>query len=238
MGRVLMSLNYKLGITKSFPCNYLPEQEERLLIAIDDTLHNSEHYGWLMQQGFRRSGNDIYRPHCIACQACQSLRVPIQDFKPSRSQKRLLKSNQLFEVRLSKKVQENYYPLYEQYINTIHRDGSMFPASDEQFQSFTHNNITEPYYIEIWHDQVLISVAITDDIPNGLSAVYTFYHPSYRKQGLGVFSILKQIEIAAQLRREFLYLGYQIEQCSKMNYKNRYHPHQILVENQWQTVNK
>jgi len=233
-----MSVNYKLGITKSFPCNYLPGQDERLLIAVDSSLHNREHYGWLMQQGFRRSGDEIYRPHCVACQACQSLRVLVNDFSPSRSQKRLLKRNKSFTVTISEEIKTSYYPLYEQYINTIHRDGSMFPASDAQFQSFTQNSITEQRYIEIWQGDSLISVAVTDDIPDSLSAVYTFYHPDYRKHGLGVFSILKQIEIAVQLKRQYLYLGYQIEGCSKMNYKNRYTPHQILVENQWQTVNK
>ena len=149
-----MNVNYKLGITKSFPCSYLPEQEERLLIAVDNDLHNSEHYGWLMQQGFRRSGNDIYRPHCIACQACQSLRVLVADFMPSKSQKRLLKRNQSYQVKMSKEIKASYYPLYEQYINTIHHDGSMFPATYEQFQSFTQNNITEQRYIEIWHDDL------------------------------------------------------------------------------------
>lgn len=233
-----MNNNYKLGITKPFPCNYLPEQEERLLIAVDENLHNRDHYGWLMQQGFRRSGDDIYRPHCVACQACKSLRVLVQEFIPSKSQKRILKRNQHFKIMLSQGVKASYYPLYERYINTVHQDGSMFPASEEQFKSFTQNNITEQCYIEIWHNDVLISVAVTDDIPNALSAVYTFYDPDYKSYGLGVYSILKQIEIAAQQNRQFLYLGYQIETCSKMNYKNRYKAHQILVENQWQTVNK
>ena len=233
-----MSLNYKLGITKSFPCNYLPEQEERLLVAVDTSLHDSEHYAWLMQQGFRRSGNDIYRPHCIGCQACQSLRVLVNEFMPSKSQQRLLKRNQSLTIVLSQEVKSNYYPLYELYINTIHRDGSMFPATEAQFTSFTDNNITGLLFLEIWSDDILISVAVTDEIPNALSAVYTFYHPDYKKHGLGVFSILKQIEMATQLKRQFLYLGYQIAECQKMNYKNRYKPHQILVENQWQTVNK
>jgi arginine-tRNA-protein transferase len=233
-----MNNNYKLGITKPFSCNYLPEQEERLLIAVDESLHNREHYGWLMQQGFRRSGDDIYRPHCVACQACKSLRVLVQEFIPSKSQKRIFKRNQHFKVLLSRTIKASYYPLYERYINTVHHDGSMFPASEEQFKSFTQNNITEQCYIEIWHNDILISVAVTDDIPNALSAVYTFYDPNYKSHGLGVYSILKQIEIAAQQNRQFLYLGYQIETCSKMNYKDRYKAHQILVENQWQTVNK
>jgi arginine-tRNA-protein transferase len=191
-----------------------------------------------MHQGFRRSGNDIYRPHCLSCQACQSLRVLTTHFIPSKSQKRLLKRGQHFDVEISKVIRSNYYPLYEKYINEIHYDGSMFPASLEQFQSFTQNKITEQIYIETWHDDKLISIAVTDDIPNALSAVYTFYHPDYRKYGLGVLSILKQIEISNQLEREFLYLGYQINSCDKMNYKNRFKPHQILVGNQWETVNK
>ena len=137
-----MNNNYKLGITKPFSCNYLPEQEERLLIAVDESLHNREHYGWLMQQGFRRSGDDIYRPHCVACQACKSLRVLVQEFIPSKSQKRIFKRNQHFKVLLSRTIKASYYPLYERYINTVHHDGSMFPASEEQFKSFTQNNIT------------------------------------------------------------------------------------------------
>jgi arginine-tRNA-protein transferase len=233
-----MHSNYKLGITKSFPCNYLPEQQERLLIAVDPLLHDSEHYSWLMHQGFRRSGNDIYRPHCSSCQACQSIRVLVANFMPSKSQKRLLKRSEHFLIKRSDKIKSSYYPLYEKYINEIHCDGSMFPASPEQFKSFTQNDITEQIYIEIWHQEELISVAVTDDIPNALSAVYTFYHPEYRKYGLGVLSILKQIEFSQQLKRDFLYLGYQINDCDKMNYKNRYKSHQILIENQWETVNK
>ncbi|WP_085297313.1 arginyltransferase [Cognaticolwellia mytili] len=233
-----MNSNYKFGVTQSFQCNYLDDQYERLLIAVDPILHDSEHYSWLMHQGFRRSGNDIYRPHCLSCQACQSLRVLVANFTPSKSQKRLLKRSQSFVVKLSDNVKSSYYPLYEKYINEVHTDGSMFPASPEQFRSFTENDVTEQIYIEIWHGEELISVAVTDDIPNALSAVYTFYHPAYRKYGLGVLSILKQIDISHQLSRDFLYLGYQINDCEKMNYKNRYKPHQILIENQWNTVNK
>ncbi|SEL74300.1 arginine-tRNA-protein transferase [Colwellia chukchiensis] len=233
-----MSLNFQLGVTKSFPCSYLPEQQERLLVALDSRLSDSEHYAWLMEQGFRRSGNDIYRPHCLNCNACQSLRVLVNDFQPSKSQKRTLKRNQALHVEVSETVKANYYPLFEQYIDCFHRDGAMYPASAAQFQRMLANNITKQCYLEVWHQTTLVSVAITDKMPNALSAVYTFYHPAYRSQGLGVFSILQQIKLASELKRRFLYLGYQIDQCAKMNYKNRFHPHQRLIENQWQTVNK
>jgi arginine-tRNA-protein transferase len=233
-----MEKNFKLGITQSFPCSYLPESEERLLVAVDPRLQNSQQYAWLMTQGFRRSGNEIYRPHCSNCRACQSLRVLVERFSPSKSQKRILSRNKNFIIELSASPKTSYYPLYENYINTIHRDGSMFPANKEQYLSFLASDITQQLFIEIWDDKNLISVAVTDDIPNALSAVYTFYHPDYIKSALGVFSILKQIEIAKETKREYQYLGYQIDGCTKMNYKARYLPHEILDENQWKTVNK
>lgn len=232
-----MSDNYQLGITKTFPCNYLPSQEERLLVAVDPILQDSAHYTWLMHQGFRRSGNDIYRPHCLSCQACKSIRLPVADFTPSNSQKRALKRGQHFSVKISYAIKDSYYPLYEKYINEIHSDGAMFPATLAQFESFTESDITAQIYLEIYHDEQLISVAVCDDLNNALSAVYTFYHPDHRKYGLGVFSILKQIDLCQQLQREFLYLGYQIDECEKMNYKSRFKPHQILIDNQWKTVN-
>ncbi len=223
-----MNENLKFGITGNFDCNYLPEQKERLLVAVDERLHNSQHYSWLMHEGFRRSGDQIYRPHCLQCHACQSLRVLAQEFIPSKSQKRLLKKNQHFEVKFSDSIQDNYYPLYENYINTLHSDGSMYPANYQQYASFITCNITKQLFMEVWDQDKLISVAVTDDLADALSAVYTFYDPSYRKSGLGVFSILKQIEQTQILNRKYLYLGYQIDACQKMNYKDRYYPHQKI----------
>lgn len=233
-----MTKNYQLGITQSFPCNYLPNEEERLLIAVDERLQDVEHYGWLMAQGFRRSGEQIYRPHCINCNACQSLRVLTKEYLPSKSQKRLLKKNAEFKILVKNELQENYYLLYEKYINEVHHDGTMFPANYTQYQSFLSCELTKQVFLEIWHDEKLISVAVTDVLTDALSAVYTFYDPLYRNKGIGVFSIIQQIYLASKFNKEFLYLGYQIDDCQKMNYKNRYHPHQVLIKNNWLTVNK
>ena len=146
--------NYQLGITESFPCNYLPEEQERLLVATDPLLQTSEKYSWLMSQGFRRSGEQIYRPHCLNCQACKSLRVLVEKFLPSKSQKRVLKKNQHFSLRISSVLSDTYYPLYEQYINQLHNDGSMFPANYQQFKSFLSSGLTEQIFIEIYKEGI------------------------------------------------------------------------------------
>jgi len=234
--------NFKLGLTKTFPCNYLPEKEERLMIALDERLQDSNSYSWLMTQGFRRSGDQSYRPHCPNCDACQSIRVLVPLFTPSKSQKRSLKRNQHFIVRQSTALKDSYYPLYENYINTCHQDGSMYPATFQQYKSFLSSGLTEQLFIETWHDvdgiEQLICLAVTDVLQNGLSAVYTFYHPDYKSNGLGVFSILSQIQICQQLTLPYLYLGYQIDDCKKMNYKNRYFPYERFIKGDWLQVHK
>ena len=233
-----MSVSYQLGITENFPCNYLEDQQERLLVATDPRLQNSHQYSWLMSQGFRRSGEQIYRPHCLNCHACQSLRVLVDEFKPSKSQKRLIKKSSRFEFSYSEQLKDSYYPLYERYINTLHCDGAMYPANVEQYNNFLSSGLTKQIFLELSEGNNLIAVAVTDKLDDALSAVYTFYDPDYRQYGLGVVSILNQLKVARELQKRYLYLGYQIDDCKKMNYKNRYFPHQILVKNQWQTINK
>lgn len=231
-------MDFKLGITKEFPCNYIPEQQERLLIVVDENMRNDKAYTWLMHQGFRRSGDQVYRPHCQECTKCHSVRVPVNDFTPSKSQKRLLNKSKEFTLKVNSENKPEYYELYENYINAIHYNGAMYPATPEQYQGFVNCNICEQLFIELWHKGELISVAVTDVLGDGLSAVYTFYHPDYRKYGLGVVSILKQIEQSKVKEKQFLYLGYQIDTCQKMNYKTKFFPHHRLINNQWFLVNK
>ncbi len=231
-------------MTKTFSCNYLSAQQERLLVAVDDRLQTSESYAWLMTQGFRRSGEQSYRPHCPSCNACQSIRVLVNEFLPSKSQKRSKNRNSRFIIKQSSTLKDSYYPLFENYINTLHQDGGMYPASFKQFQSFLCCNLTEQLFIETWlpatdtEAETLVCVAVTDVLSNALSAVYTFYHPNYKSNGLGIFSILTQISLCQEMQLPYLYLGYQIDDCHKMNYKDRYFPFERFIDGHWKLNNK
>ena len=76
-------------------------------------------------------------------------------------------------------------------------------------------------------------MAITDSTPDSLSAVYTFYEPDYYAFSPGTLMILQQINLAKQLEKTWLYLGYYIKQCDKMSYKIRFSPYQIRVGDLW-----
>ena len=229
----------KFGLTQSFACSYLPQKNEQLLVFAETEQDLSYRYGQLIQAGFRRSGDQIYRPHCPTCDACQSIRIPVAEFTPSRSQRRGLKRNSHLTTRLSRTPAESYYPLYERYINARHTDGSMYPPSREQFDSFILCQWNPPVFIEAWDGDTLVAVAVTDDITmdenqRAFSALYTFYAPELAAASMGTWMIMQQIMHGESEGRQYLYLGYQIDDCTKMNYKSKFLPHERLFDMKWQ----
>ncbi len=118
----------RIGLTNNHPCSYLSDRMERVAVAIDPQMQSPETYEVLMANGFRRSGDTIYKPHCDHCQACQALRLPVPNFVPSKSQKRLLKLlDQDFHWQLKPEMDDDWYQLYARYIFARHRHGSMYP---------------------------------------------------------------------------------------------------------------
>ena len=170
----------KFGITAPFACSYLPEQDERLLIFMSDSVPNITEYDFLIGAGFRRSGTQVYRPHCEACKACESIRLPVDIFTASKSQKRIMKRNQDLTIHISDNDKPEYYPLYESYVNQRHADGSMYPATKEQYQGFVLSPWNNALFIEIYATNELIGVAVTDNLASSLSALYTFFKPEQR----------------------------------------------------------
>ncbi|MBJ2130360.1 arginyltransferase [Alteromonas sp. IB21] len=233
----------KFGITQSFSCSYLPDEQEQLLVYAEDSELHSLRYSQLIQAGFRRSGEQIYRPHCPNCNACKSIRIPVDNFTASRSQKRILKVNGGFKVQFSDNIKETYFPLYERYINERHSDGSMYPASQTQFDNFVQSDWMKTHYLEAYDGDKLIAVAVTDivdaNVPmSSLSALYTFFDPDYASASLGTWMILMQIMQAKQLGYRYLYLGYYVEGCNKMSYKQKFLPFEQFSDNQWHLFSK
>src|SRR5262245_25242098 len=74
-------------------CEYLSDQIWRLRYDIDERLTAAE-YADRVQRGWRRFGPVMFRPECPACRQCQSLRVQVDPFRPSKSQQRAWKANQ------------------------------------------------------------------------------------------------------------------------------------------------
>lgn len=236
------STSLNVGVTKPFACSYLAEQQETLIMLIEPEINAKTYYPTLLENGFRRSGDQVYRPHCETCQACQSLRINVENFKKSRSQKRLTNKNKAFTVKISKSAGEHYFDLYQRYINQIHYDGPMFPTSKEQYDDFINSQWNDALFIEIYDQTKLIAVSITDQVTHPKSkmwsAFYCFYDPNYPAHSLGKFAVLSQLQLAVEHNVEYLYLGYYIESCQKMNYKTQFNPHQRFIDGEWKNFNR
>ncbi|MDF2180477.1 arginyltransferase [Neptuniibacter sp. CAU 1671] len=221
--------------TPEHKCSYLEDHIAQTLFVDPHAVISTEAYSELSDLGFRRSGKHIYRPHCQHCQACISVRIPIPQFKLSRSQRRVLNKNSDLKVRRLKPVfTQEYYDLYAEYIEARHADGDMYPPDPEQFNSFLVEGNQKTEFLE-FRDGTgrLLAIAVVDFLTHGLSAIYTFHSPGEQHRSLGSLAILKEIEMCQSLNLPFLYLGYWVSECRKMRYKTLFRPIEMLLDNQW-----
>jgi len=225
----------KLYATHPHPCSYLAGEQATTVFIDPDANVNQQTYSELADLGFRRSGGHIYRPHCVNCQACLAARIPVQQFNAKRNQRKIWNRNKDLLVEEVEDIDsEEYFLLYQRYIDLRHRDGDMFPATREQYQSFLTKEWDSTRFFNFRSADKLLAVAVVDQLTRGLAAVYTFYDGDCERRSLGSYAILWQIEMARQLELPYLYLGYWIRNCRKMNYKKDYQPMEILVDNRWQ----
>lgn len=204
-------------------------------VFVDPELRITQHLNSrLTELGYRRSGAHVYRPDCEHCRACISCRLPVSEFKRGKRLQRIWNRNKDVRVEICSELNgEAAYLLYQEYIEKRHSDGDMYPATTEQFDAFIRSNAEGSQYYCFTIKDRLIAVGVSDVLDNGLSAVYTFFDPALAKRSLGNFVILWQIEQARSLGLEFLYLGYWIKDCAKMDYKSTFRPLEMLVEGKW-----
>lgn len=208
-------------------CAYLPSKTAQMLFLPQDLPLSMTTYSHLVTQGFRRSGCLVYRPHCPTCQACTPVRIPVDQFRPDRSQRRNFKRNQDLEViARNPEFRLEHYQLYLRYLKARHPESSMALASPDDYLNFLTCRWCQTLFYEFRLLNKLIMVTIVDLLDDGLSAVYTFFDPDYAERGFGTYAILWQIEAAKRMRLNWLYLGYWIAACRKMAYKIRFRPQQ------------
>lgn len=233
------------------PCSYLPGLIARNAVVDPEYDMNPDVYDYLIQNGFRRSGDQVYRPYCHTCEACITTRIPVNEFKRSRSQKRNWKLNSDLVVKVHRgDFRSDYLPLYRDYLVGRHESRDY-----EGVEKFLLADWCDIEFIEFYapnNNQValkttqnqaenslqLIGVAVIDVVKSGVSAVYTFFDPDQASRGLGVYAILWQIEYARQQSLDYVYPGFWIEDCRKMNYKTRFQPIQGLQRGKWRYLPK
>lgn len=227
-------MSIALFLATSHSCSYLDDESAQLAFVDPALPLTPMIYGELMAKGFRRSGDDVYRPHCPSCSACIPVRLPVNRFQPNRSQKRCWQKNANTVAVIKPPVFEQvHYQMYLRYQAARHAGGDMADSGPDEYLRFLGSSWCETRFIEFFIAQELAGIAVVDQVDDALSAVYTFFEPKFADYGLGAYAVLWQIEQARLHQREFLYLGFWIAACKKMAYKSSYQPLQMFVDNQW-----
>jgi arginine-tRNA-protein transferase len=223
--------------TPPHPCQYLPNQQAVTLFADPRAGMRTTRYGQLAELGFRRSGADVYRPMCPDCQACVPVRIPVAHMVHRRRERRVWQRNADLRVSLqSTEFRNEHYELYGRYLAARHPGGGMDQPTPEGYLQFLRSPWCETRFVEFRREGQLLAVAVTDELPSGLSAVYTFYEPAMAQRSLGTFTILWQVAEARRRGLPWLFLGYWIEACDKMRYKGHFRPLQALEHGAWRDL--
>jgi arginine-tRNA-protein transferase len=224
----------EIFLSMPHPCSYLPGRTATSLFLDPRQSLNSQQYAGFMRLGFRRSGDLIYRPHCRECCACIPVRIPVDRFHPDRGQRRVWKRNQDLSIVSHPPIyNQEHFDLYQRYQAMRHPGGGMDDPDPQKYINFLGSRSIRTVFYEMRHLDKLLGVAVTDVLPDGLSAVYTFFEPAEKRRSLGSYAVLWQVELARQQRFPWLYLGYWIKDCQKMAYKGNFHPLEILQDGLW-----
>ena len=224
----------------------MPNKLAQSLIAAPHHLVDTIIYSGLIQQGFRRSGKFAYRPYCDNCKACIAIRLILDEFAPTRSQKRAYKQHANLSVRvLPLDYQQQHFELYTSYQALRHADDEASQQAEahrtaeiqteaDQYRQFLCKSNVESLMIEFSDAAGTVKiVSVIDVVNDGISAVYTFYDALETRASFGTYSIMWLAEWAKMLGLPYLYLGYWIEASPKMAYKQQFKPQQKLIEGEW-----
>lgn len=214
-----------LFLSTAHSCNYLPERTANTLFMDPRFPITPELFGDFNRRGFRRSGDLIYRPHCQSCQACVPVRIRVEAFVAQRGQRRTLERNaDLTVIAKAPAFDVEHFMLFLRYQNARHPGGTMANPDPPTYLRFLVGRQVDSTFFEFRAGRSLVAVAVVDHLPDGLSAVYTFYDPALTQRGLGTYAILWQIQEALATNLSYLYLGYWVKESPKMAYKSRFRP--------------
>lgn len=220
-------------VTTPTVCSYLPRETQTMTYRFFRGTIRELKYAEALRRGWRRFGLHMFRPACSACRMCRSLRVDPQRFVPSRSQRRTRKANAHLSVAVQRPtITDEHIELFNRYHADMRtRRGWRRNRTDvhDYYESFLAGDA--PYAREFVYREGgrLVGVALTDVLSHASSSTYSYFDPDLRRRALGVNSVLEQIEHAKKLGLRYHYLGYWVEGCQSMAYKNQYRPHELLT---------
>ena len=233
----------KFFVTNPSPCPYLPGKVERKVFTELSGRHAGELNEALGRIGFRRSQSVAYRPSCIDCSACVSVRVLAAEFTATSTQRKMLRKHSDLEVTACKPwTTQEQYELLQRYLEVRHPGGGMAEMDESDFADMVEQTPVRTYLVEYREPSKdgkpgkLVGACLSDQQGDGLSMIYSFFDVGGSRKGLGTYIILDHILRAARAGLPYVYLGYWVEGSPRMAYKTRFRPLERLGRDGWRRM--
>lgn len=235
MNKLINKFNHNFYLSNTETCSYLDNKQERKIFTIMDDPGQTYEYESLIKLGFRRSHNILYNQVCDSCNLCKSIRISCLNFKPSKSEKRVLKKNcNVFQKNLKAEPSLKQFKLFKKYLKFKHDKSEMNEMNYDDYKKMMEAPGIETQIYEYYYQDELAACVISDFLDDAISMVYSFYSENFLKNSMGKFMILDHFELANKLNKKYVYLGYWVEGCDKMDYKSKFNSSEILINNKWE----
>lgn len=217
--------------TDNGPCPYLPNRRWVTHTFAVPTLP-SEIYERMISDGWRRSGTFFYQNHCPGCNECRPIRIPVAEFRPSKSQRRIQRRNEDITVEVvPNKFYREVFDLYTVYQEERH--GRDETSRESGFRRFLCDSSVTTVQMHYRQENRLVGVGWVDELSDALSSVYFIFDPEESRRSLGTFSVMEEIRRADELGISYHHLGFYVRDSRKMAYKANFFPHELLIEGRW-----
>jgi arginine-tRNA-protein transferase len=141
-------------------------------------------------------------------------------------------SDTFLEIR-EPTISDEHLQLYDKYHKYMQekKGWEFYPVNHEAYEDlYIKGSSTFGKEVAYYIDGKLVGVDLIDLLEDGISSIYFYYDPNFRNYSLGRYSIFKEIELAKEMNKRWVYLGYSVKDNSSLNYKLNYKPHQILSQ--------
>jgi arginyl-tRNA--protein-N-Asp/Glu arginylyltransferase len=219
---------------QDFPCPYLEGARNAAIEYVIAGPDAAGRFDAFLSMGYRRLANILYKNVCEGCRSCRPIRLRPHLFRPSRSQKRTSKKNADVRVEIPSfpSVTPWKIRLYKEYLLKKHGEEEA-SADYETLLAGLHYGYPRAIEMDYYLSGRLVGVGIVDEGRDSLSSNYFYYDPACLDRRLGTFSILQEISLALFMKKKFYYLGFYIDEISRMSYKKFFRPNEIRENGKW-----
>ena len=173
-----------MNILKEFnlenKCSYLPSRDQITHYKVIEECSVS-YCQELIERGYRRFGKMYFRPICVACDECKSIKIDVDNFEFSSSQKRVLKKASNIKSYIQKPtISKEHLELFEKY-HLYMKDKKSWEHNSttpqNYYNSFVDSHNDFGYEILYFFENRLIGVDLIDILEDGVSSIYFYYDP-------------------------------------------------------------